>query len=125
MALLHARSLSADADIQIVFGVLATLIAFLTLLVAMKAAFKCYKLRRAALLRRLSSDLPLHTLSPAPTQTTRMPFLIEQERSHDYSQLPCHWPRYPPRHLYTEVHVAFSRYQISIPAIHRDIVDHS
>ena len=46
MAPLQSRSLSVDTDVQLGFGVIATVLASLTLLVTVKAFKKCRKLRR-------------------------------------------------------------------------------
>ena len=79
---INARGLSADDNMQLTFGVLATLIAAFTLLVAI-IALKCCRVPRKARERRQSFELPQYSLSPTRCQAMRVPPTMANERGHD------------------------------------------
>ena len=93
MALLKARWLPADDDIQLAFGILASLLAFLTLLAAVNTASKCHKLRsRRARRRHQTSDIPLD-----PTSTSRDIEMQLPSMKRNDTVPKDHWtPFYPP-----------------------------
>lgn len=68
MAVLHRRKLTADDDIQLIFGVLATLIGLLTLLTAINLGAKCYKVRHKLQGHRYGTRLTMPSdLAPRPS----------------------------------------------------------